>query len=707
MEPLKLYLGDLTHDTIVLVSDTIPINVGFVGSYAKKIYGDDIDVSLFKYPGSLIDAIKSDPPDVLALSNYSWNSHLSERVAGLTKQVNPSAVTVQGGTNFPHLASQHLDFLSKRPNTDFHVEMEGEISFSNLIGQVLQGRDGGARLFDRPVDGCVYIQPTTRYSNEPLVVSGNLPPRIRDLDEIPSPYLNGMLDHFFDGRLTPYLETNRGCPFKCTFCHTGNDYFQKTNNFSLDRIKAEINYIGPRVSALGIVNLHIADTNFGMYARDREICLALKEAHDKYGWPLQIMATTGKNNKERVIDITSIMGHLFTVNMSVQSMDQNVLSNIKRDNIKLEDYIKVNQSLNEQGRATKGELIVGLPGETRETFMQGLEKIVESGVSSACIYTLMLLNGTEFQDPAYRRKHGIESKFRIVPLDFGEYEGERVLDYEEVGIGTNDMSFDDYLYLRGIALLVEALHNGRPFEEFFRLALSLGISRTSLLRLVSDKIAGAPPEVRQVMDGFLEETQGELWDSGESLVRHYQEDQNYLRLASGEIGGNLIYKYKAVSLAFTAQNWIAFLSSLLKSISQERSNGSGADARLEEQIDVIARFCQNKLSGLLDVNGNVAPLQMESPYDIVGWMRGEAGVALEDYARSTPVHYEFAYSEEQLKARDDQFKRYGTDANALSKIVTRISNIESLMRKVSTPEGEQVISADTDQDRFTRYTMSR
>ena len=69
----------------------------------------------------------------------------------------------------------------------------------------------------------------------------------------------------------------------------------------------------------------------------------------------------------------------------------------------------------------------------------------------------MLLNGTEFQDPAYRRKHGIESKFRIVPLDFGEYEGERVLDYEEVGIGTNDMSFDDYLYLRGIALLVEAL----------------------------------------------------------------------------------------------------------------------------------------------------------------------------------------------------------------------------------------------------------
>ena len=110
----------------------------------------------------------------------------------------------------------------------------------------------------------------------------------------------------------------------------------------------------------------------------------------------------------------------------------------------------------------------------------------EGGNVAVCIYTLMLLNGTEFQDPEYRRKHGIEGKFRIVPLDFGEYEGQRVIDYEEVGVATNDMSFDDYLYLRGIALLVEALHNGRPFDEFFRLALSLGVSRIDFLRQIYD-----------------------------------------------------------------------------------------------------------------------------------------------------------------------------------------------------------------------------
>ena len=78
MKPLKIYLCDLTHDTIVLVSDTIPINIGFIGSYAKQAHGDFVDISLFKYPQSVITSIKENPPDIIAFSNYSWNSNLSE-----------------------------------------------------------------------------------------------------------------------------------------------------------------------------------------------------------------------------------------------------------------------------------------------------------------------------------------------------------------------------------------------------------------------------------------------------------------------------------------------------------------------------------------------------------------------------------------------------------------------------------------------------
>ena len=108
MSPLKIYLCDLTHETVILVSDTIPVNLGYVGSYTKKKHGNLIEISLFKYPNTAINAIKKNPPDVLGLSNYSWNSFLSEQVAKVAKLNNPKVVTVQGGPNFPHEDNEQL-----------------------------------------------------------------------------------------------------------------------------------------------------------------------------------------------------------------------------------------------------------------------------------------------------------------------------------------------------------------------------------------------------------------------------------------------------------------------------------------------------------------------------------------------------------------------------------------------------------------------
>ena len=83
------------------------------------------------------------------------------------------------------------------------------------------------------------------------------------------------------------------------------------------------------------------------------------------------MATTGKNSKKRVMEITSILGNMFSVNMSLQSMSETVLANIKRANIRHEDMIAVNNHLREAGRSTKAELILPLPGETKKILYRG------------------------------------------------------------------------------------------------------------------------------------------------------------------------------------------------------------------------------------------------------------------------------------------------------------------------------------------------
>tara|TARA_B100000900_G_scaffold386406_1_gene376853 strand:+ start:3847 stop:5964 length:2118 start_codon:yes stop_codon:yes gene_type:complete len=675
---LKIFLCDLTYDTIILVSDTIPINIGFIGSYAKKKFGEKVSIELFKYPDDVIKQINNDPPDVIGFSNYSWNSNLSEYVASLAKKINPNIITIQGGTNFPHQSNLQELFLRNRPFTNFHTLFEGEKSFSNIIERIFNSNFEKEKIFNSPIDGVVFIHPDSK-----KFIQGKYIDRIKDLDEIPSPYLNGMLDKFFDGYLTPFIETNRGCPFTCSFCHTGSNYYHKLNKFSKDRVENEINYIGKKAGELKISNLHMADVNFGMYPQDRLTCEFLKKSKEKYGWPRQIMATTGKNSKDRVMEITNILGDMFSINMSMQSMDEQVLKNIKRANIKLDHMIDVNNHLIEQGRSTKAELIVGLPGETKKTFLNGLDNVLNSNSTSVTIYTLMMLHGTEFKNPEYRKKFGYKGKFRIVPLNFGNYQNEKIFDYEEVGIQTKDLSFEDYLYLRVIALLVESLHNGRPFNEFFLYGRHHNIQQASLLKILYDNINKASKNIQKIIQDFIDDTKGELWDTEKELLDYYRIEENYLKLKNGEVGGNLIYKYKSRNLVENVNDWIDFFEEqLFYEIIKKDKNLKNSD-RVKKELKAISQFCRLKTNGLLNPLIDTKSVSYDFNHDILDWIDNfEIESDLGKYVLDKRRKYIFSYTSEQIEVRNDVFKRYGTSINSLSKIVTRISNLESQFRKV-------------------------
>ena len=709
MKKLRVYLCDLTYDTIILVSDTIPINIGFIGSYMKKIFGDQIDLSLFKYPNEAIEEIKKNPPDMICLSNYSWNSNLSEYVAGISKKFNPNVVTTQGGTNFPHQSILQKEFLSNRPNTDIYTILEGEKSCSNVVQRILDSDRDRKKIFEKSIDGCAFIHPDSKKSKEKIFIKGTPLERIKDLDEVPSPYLSGISDKFFDGKLTPFIETNRGCPFTCSFCHTGSDYFHKLNKFSGDRVREEINYVAKKASKLGITNLHMADVNFGMYPQDKQVCEWLLDSKRKYGWPLQVMATTGKNSKQRVMEITSVLGDMFSVNMSMQSMDNQVLENIKRSNIKLDHMIAINDHLREEGRSTKAELIVPLPGETKKTFIKGLNNILNTNTSSVTIYTLMMLYGTEFKNPDYRDKFKYKGKFRIVPLNFGEYDGQRIMDYEEVGVENKDLSFEDYLYIRVLALLVESLYNGKPFYEFFKFTKNIGLESASLLSILYDNISSAPESIKKLVSEFVNETKGELWDSEEDLVDHYKKDNNYLKLKKGEVGGNLIYKYKSKSLVESGLDWINYIEKqILKSVLDKKTKNNSTET-MKSELSEIARFCRLKINALLNAEVETKPVEGVFNYDILKWLDEEkVNTKLSDYKFSSDSKkLIFEFTKDQKTIRKDIFKRYGTNVNALSKIVTRISNLESQFRKVRYENDDYLrdIYKKTGEN-FVRYALS-
>ena len=129
---LRIFLADLTHDTVGLATEGFPLNIGFVGAYCKEWFGDTIDVTWFKYVRDREEAIYHTPPDILALGNCAWSHNVSMAMLRLLNSHRPEALRVLGGPNFPHDPKQQQDFLATRPLVDVYPS-----SMARLISQIL------------------------------------------------------------------------------------------------------------------------------------------------------------------------------------------------------------------------------------------------------------------------------------------------------------------------------------------------------------------------------------------------------------------------------------------------------------------------------------------------------------------------------------------------------------------------------------------
>ena len=292
LTPLKIYLGDLTYNTIIVSTESLPINIGMIASYCIKQFGTKVDIRLFKYISDLEKAISESPPDILGLSNYSWCQNVSQEMFKLFTEKNPNGLRVWGGPNFPIDLPSQKEFFNNFSFFDIYVPIDGEVGFSNIVEKALLGNTPEIRTnaLQSPLAGCIIK------NSEGQLLHSLGDTRIKNLDEIPSPYLTGLLDEFFDENLIPMLQTNRGCPFSCTFCTDGRDAVNIVNRFSKERTKSEINYIATHVKK-NIHSMFISDLNFGMIPGDIGTCECIKEVQDKYHYPHKLLTTTGKNNK--------------------------------------------------------------------------------------------------------------------------------------------------------------------------------------------------------------------------------------------------------------------------------------------------------------------------------------------------------------------------------------------------------------------------
>src|SRR6266852_4910584 len=322
----NIYLADLRYNySGVLANDCMPLGV----AYMKAVMDRDlpeVQSRLFVYPERLWETMKNEPPDVLLLSNYMWCEALSFHFAKLAKRLHPGTLVVMGGPNIPVEEERQIHYVETHPEIDLYVLGEGDFLAAEVVRHFLDAGKSLEQFRGRTIPSSVYRRPDGQVALQKMWG------RQKEVDEIPSPWLTGIQDEFFDGKLAPLLETNRGCPFTCTFCVQGTGWYTKVHNFSKERIREEIEYVARRIHDVSptVGTLRIADSNYGMFERDIEISGYLGEMQKKYGWPKYIDATTGKNRPERIIQSVEKASGALVVYQAVQSLDDNVLRNVKR-----------------------------------------------------------------------------------------------------------------------------------------------------------------------------------------------------------------------------------------------------------------------------------------------------------------------------------------------------------------------------------------
>ena len=384
-------------------------------------------------------------PSIFLFSNYVWNIERNLALSELVKQANPASITIHGGPSTPKYEGDAEEFFGRYPHVDVAVHGEGEESFSELL-DALDSLESGRRA---DLGALADVRGLTYREGDGVVRTGSRE-RIADLDTIPSPYLLGLLDSFGAAHVGAIIETNRGCPYGCTFCDWGSATLSRIRKFSLERVFAELEW-----SARNQIDIaSIADANFGIMERDVEIAQKIADLKRTYGFPRTVATNYAKNTVKylrKIIEIFADVEILTEGVVSLQSMDEPTLKIIRRSNIKLEKYNELSTEFRRARLPLAADIMMGLPGSTPASFRNDLQQCTNRDVRVRANPTQLLPN-SPMNDPDYRREYAITAKPGEIVMETSSFTR---AEWEDMnGLRRAFYSFDNWGVLRYLSRFV-------------------------------------------------------------------------------------------------------------------------------------------------------------------------------------------------------------------------------------------------------------
>ena len=359
---------------------------------------------------TVAEKLLMDKPDIIGIGVYIWNVSQVSELIHIIKKVSPHTKIILGG---PEVS--HQPFRVNLENADFIIQGEGDLAFYELCRSILDGNEPEDRIIKMSMPSLKDIELPYKYYTD---------------DDIENRYI--------------YVEASRGCPFECEFCLSSMD--EKVRAFDLDELLKEFEILWQR----GARNFKFIDRTFNLNMKTSNRLLEFfLQKEPPYFAHFEVIPDHFPDSIK--LNIAKFPHGALQLEIGIQTLNPEIANNISRP-LKL-DKIKENIRFleNETEAHIHLDLIVGLPGESLDSFGANLDELVSLSGCEIQIGILKKLSGT------YINRHDIE--FGMVYSDIPPYDI----------LKNAQLSFNDIQIMKRFARFWDLTYNSGNFKESVKL----------------------------------------------------------------------------------------------------------------------------------------------------------------------------------------------------------------------------------------------
>jgi hypothetical protein len=351
-----------------------------------------------------------------------------------------------------------------------------------------------------------------------------------------------------------------------------------------------------------------------------------------------------KQLNERVVEIAETLKDMTDISMSKQTLNPTVLEIIGRVNTPDSRYDYFLKRFKERGVSTYCELIYGLPGESFESFMEGLIKMYQKDMRIA-LYPLLLIKGARINSNEFRDKYHIRSAFRIMTRYTGSYGEIHSAEYEEILISHSQLPEEDFVKMR-VVFLFYAIFGERMFEELVTFVKQNALDMASLFKFIIDERTNWPEILEEFVCRFEADVKGELVGEHDLKLNFTREEIRSIKENTLDL--NVYYMCLLISSKVRMRCFKKYVADTLDRYFC--SNRRMVDA---DELQFIVNICFDRIPDF----PHIKKRRLKSyQYDFESWLKQEGNAKLFSFKTEEKIKYLLELNEEPIEIFNERYR---------------------------------------------------